>query len=64
MTGLGLVSCLDASHGGYSIVTRASLKENKNSFAVRHCTAREIYAPTKLCLIPVKQGSLDIKETI
>lgn len=34
MTGLGLVSCLDASYAGYSIVTRASLKENKNSFAV------------------------------
>lgn len=67
MTGLGLVSCLDASHGGYSIVTRPSLKENKNSFAVLLYGSRNLCAGQIVSDLSARrggEGSLDIKETI
>lgn len=64
MTGLGLVSCLDASYAGYSIVTRASLKENKNSFAVLPLYSEKFMRRPNCARSPPGQGSLDIKEMI
>lgn len=56
MTGLGLVSCLDASHGGYSIVTRPSLKENKNSFAVLLYGSRNLCAGQIVSDLSARRG--------